>query len=462
MESNENFQNEKTLSFSDIWNVLKKKIWIILAVSAVAAIVAGLVVMFAVNKKSETYTASFEIDYPDYSEEINPDGSKFFFTDMLTDDVLSTAKQSDKLFSSVDIDDLVVGKDIKISRSQVTDSSNKAIDGRYLYKIVISAKYFSNDELAGKYLEAVANAMLDEVKSKIDGMSFDAYLKTAQNLTSYSDKLSYFSKSRTAILEKYDELIEKYGTFYTVNIQNEKKSLADLRSEAEQNDKYTLLSRQLSVGGYLSDVSADKENELLVSLKGYLINHSDNVKKINYYKEILADSSSKISATDSDVFYTAIKTIVDSNVSIERTIENTFRKLAFIGKVQNKTVTIPETYKFDADSTALVSSFDEIKTEVENNYSAEEYESFKNGIAAYSQEISNSIESLKLAIKSVYDENSRVLAYNCELTDHTGTLTVAIVVFVLAFVISSFAVYIFCKEKPEKVIEEEKSSSKPE
>lgn len=456
MENYDSINEGKGTSFSDVFNVIKKKLWLVAVISVILAIVTGLVIMFGVNKKQETYTASFEIDYPDYKSGINPDGSTFYYQDMINLTSLNAAKVKSEKFSSINTGKLVSEKDISISRAEVLDGNKQVVPGRYVYTVKVSANYFPGKKTAEEYLRAVADSAIETVKDKISGLTYNVYVQATSSATSYADKINLLNSEKTAIVSRYDSLIARYNDIYTVEINGATKSLRELVQDVKfafPSAKSNELLKELSLSGYTLNKDASESATILAEIKNYLDLHYANVKKLDMYKDII---SSGKNIPDSDKFYSVISDIVNSNVSYEQKLDDLYYELAFLEKVTGTTINIPERYKSNADATALVARYDDARANIV--YDADAETAFNTKLDAIAVALSQEAEKLKTATVYVYENNSDVSEFKFNLTNHTSTIMVTGVVFVLTFVIASAVVYFIGKnkyfdEKQEKTAE---------
>lgn len=445
MEKYQAVNEGRNASLTDIFNVVKKKLWIIALVSVIVAIVTGLVVMFGVNKKQEKYTASFEIDYPDYKSGINPDGTTFFYQGIISLDTLNAAKAKSESFAGINVEKLVKDEAITIQRSEVMNSKDQIISGRYAYIVSVPANRFPGEKVAKEFLKAVTESALSKVKDKLDALTYNDYVLAAESAASYEGKINLYNSEKSAIISKYNNLISKYTDFYVVEINGVSKSLRELLQDVNNAfpyDKSNELSKELSLNGYTLNKDSSESATILASIKNYLDLHYTNVKKLDMYKDIISSGSN---VPDSDKFYTVISEIVNENVGYEQKLDDLYNKLAFLEKITGTTIEIPASYKSNADSIALIAGYDEARASIV--YDAEGEAKFSAKLDSIGVALSAEAAKLKEATLYVYENNSNVSEFKFTLEGHKSTSMISIVALLLAFVVATGIVYFVNKNK---------------
>lgn len=240
-------RQEGGVSLSEILFLIWKRIIWILAISVAAALICGLVAMFAVSPSKENYQLSFVIDYPnqfgeDSTEKLQyPDGTIFRFETAVYAENLEKAKNSDEAFQSIDTKKMSTSGDIVVSASALSD-----VAGRYT--VTVSSKYFKNAEQATKFLKAICSETKKTIVEKVKGINYSTGLSGYDSVAILEQKLEILENQHLSVLAQYENYLDLYAKFsyngktldnyYSdATVFFNRKDLADVQIIMKENDK---------------------------------------------------------------------------------------------------------------------------------------------------------------------------------------------------------------------------------
>lgn len=203
-------RQEGGVSLAEILSLIWKRIVWILAISLAAALVCGLVVIFAISPSKENYKLSFVIDYPnqfggDSTEKLQyPDGTLFRFETAVYAENLEKAKSSDEEFKNIDTKKMSTSGDIVASASP-------EVMGRYT--VTVSSKYFKNSEQATKFLKAICSETKKTIVEKVKGINYSKGLSGYDSVATLEQKLEILENQHDSVLDQYESYLELYAKF---------------------------------------------------------------------------------------------------------------------------------------------------------------------------------------------------------------------------------------------------------
>ena len=87
-------EEESGITFGEICHLVKKRIWWILGISVIVALVASLLFGFVINRGKNDYSVTFMVEFPGVSDRQYPDGTTFNHASMVYAAQLEAAKAS--------------------------------------------------------------------------------------------------------------------------------------------------------------------------------------------------------------------------------------------------------------------------------------------------------------------------------------------------------------------------------
>lgn len=402
----------KSINWSVVGKILKKRIVWIVAVAAVVAIVAGLLFAFVLNDGKDTYSLSFDLRTPG-SLGTYPDGTPFSVQSLIFEENLQAVKDAGgEKFADIDLENLPE------NAFTITDNSvNQEGEAQsYAVRYTITAKsgMFSSYEQGNEFLIALLNNYVNESNSRLDSRDYTAWEKTYANATTYDAAISTLRSQYDSVLASYDALISTRAyADHVVDGETVAQHRAD--AAADISARLTALSEWQTTDKYVmpgNEIFADSEAKSLMD--SYALNSAkidDLTAQLTKLIEIYGDKLSSSALDTFESFHSTIASLTQSNT----TIANTLGKLG---------------YTLDASGTTWN------KADQENyNLAPDE---FLTELDAVKVMIEASTEEMKTVEASVYDEFTDVKLMQGR-ADVAGGGTSPIIVAVLCFVLAAAA-----------------------
>ena len=299
-------EEESGITFGEICHLVKKRIWWILGISVIVALVASLLFGFVINRGKNDYSVTFMVEFPGVSDRQYPDGTTFNHASMVYAAQLEAAKASNESFANIDIDGMSSNGGISIS-AETTAGANNTTVYTGVYTITVSSAYFDSADQASDFLRAVLDQTIATVNAKISGMDFTARLSGYESLngyTAYGDRLAILRRQQDYILERYaavtgdtqsdsdtttqtqTQTTATYGSF-----QYEGKSISALYAEAQTvSNLLSDLEKNYAMNRFVylpEDSNAEDYKEAAESWAKQIKN---NEEEMLFYKEQFANS----------------------------------------------------------------------------------------------------------------------------------------------------------------------------
>ena len=416
-------EEESGITFGEICHLIKKRIWWILAISVIVAVVAGLAVGLVLNRGKDDYSLTFMVEFPGVENGQYPDGSVFNYNSIVYADRLAAAKEAGvegnaDAFKDVDVEEMSANGDIAIvpetSESAVTTENTTGLTGAYV--ITVSSAYFKDKDEASDFLRAVLNETIGVVNEKIVGMDFTASLAGYENYTSYSaygDRLAALAEQQQFLLTQYNAVIgggskisQNYGLFVyegqTISaLYNEAKVLGSTLStlRAEYNDY-----------GY---VYLNGETDDFAALAGRWAGQVKSCQdELNAYKQQFDQA------------------VISEGAYVQRVLELTERSKLLRAQIAS----IGYTYNDDGTVAPAADQAEKLQGNT----------TFGNEVNALWKTLVANSETAKNALVALYDAESQIVYRQSGVTvieNGTSTILVTVAGFVVAFLLASI---IFC------------------
>lgn len=311
----DNETQREGITLSDLWKMVKKRIWIILIVTVVAAIGGFLLMKYVINPAQVFYTMEFAINYPGKEELKYPDGTPFYYQDIVSVEMLTRAKATSSKFASIDVEKLVSSDAITITYTAEDEKKEDVEQYRETYILKVSQKDFPTRELATEFLRAVAGSPVEFVKESAAALDYSLDAETYEKAYSFRERINLLANERSRILNQYNEWINFFRESYKVS----DRLLKDYRADVEilfSDEKRDDLLRDISTYDY---VPADRLSAKIEELKA---EKENNQKKISEIERIL-NSGEGIDGTSESLqsvaqMYADLKV---RNIDIDRKLE---------------------------------------------------------------------------------------------------------------------------------------------
>ena len=402
----------KSINWSVVGKILKKRIVWIVAVAAVVAIVAGLLFAFVLNDGKDTYSLSFDLRTPG-SLGTYPDGTPFSVQSLIFEENLQAVKDAGgEKFADIDLENL------PDNAFTITDNSvnqeGEALSYAARFTITAKSGVFSSYEQGNEFLIALLNNYVNESNSRLANRDYTAWEKTYANATTYDAAISTLRSQYDSVLASYDALTSTRAyADHVVDGETVAQHRAD--AAADISARLTALSEWQSTYKYVmqgNEIFADREAESLMD--SYALNSAKIDDLTDKLTELVGLYGEKLPSTALDTFesfHSTIASLTQSNT----TIANTLGKLG---------------YTLDASGTTWN------KADQENYNLADE--KFLTELDAVKGMIVASTAEMKTVEASVYDEFTDVKLMQGR-ADVAGGGTSPIIVAVLCFVLAAAA-----------------------
>lgn len=296
-------EEESGITFGEICHLVKKRIWWILGISVIVALVASLLFGFVINRGKNDYSVTFMVEFPGVSDRQYPDGTTFNHASMVYAAQLEAAKASNEAFANIDIDEMSSNGGISISAETTGENNTTVYTG--VYTITVSSAYFDSADQASDFLRAVLDQTIATVNAKISGMDFTARLSGYESLngyTAYGDRLAILRRQQDYILERYaavtgdtqsdsDTTTQTQTTATYGSFQYEGKSISALYAEAQTvSNLLSDLEKNYETNRFVylpEDSNAEKYKE---AAEGWAKQIKNNADEMLFYKEQFANS----------------------------------------------------------------------------------------------------------------------------------------------------------------------------
>ena len=402
----------KSINWSVVGKILKKRIVWIVAVAVVVAIVAGLLFAFVLNDGKDTYSLSFDLRTPG-SLGTYPDGTPFSVQSLIFEENLQAVKDAGgEKFADIDLENLP--ENAFTIKDNSVNGEGEAQSYAVRYTITAKSGVFSSYEQGNEFLIALLNNYVNESNSRLADRDYTAWEKTYANATTYDAAISTLRSQYDSVLASYDALISTRA--YADHVV-EGETVAQHRADAaaDISARLTALSEWQTTDKYVmqgNEIFADSEAKSLMD--SYALNSAKIDDLTAKLTELIGLYGEKLSSSALDTFesfHSTIASLTQSNT----TIANTLGKLG---------------YTLDASGTTWN------KADQENyNLAPDE---FLTELDAVKGMIVASTAEMKTVEASVYDEFTDVKLMQGR-ADVAGGGTSPIIVAVLCFVLAAAA-----------------------
>ena len=254
-------KEEGGITLGEIFRTIFSQKWLALILVAAITIVGTLSIYF-VGKRKEEYSVAFVLQLPNSGDASStsytyPDGESFYFTDLISSENLKTVASREQ-FKNIDVDNMVKKGDISIART-VDRVDDESLDGVYdlNYTIRIKSKYFTDDDEARDFIEALTVFPREHISSM--NIDYDQSLTTSKSAITYSEQLSLLRGQTLYIQSIYSSLIGSHGGEFVIDSG---KTLAQYKDEIDAyltQDLFTALIENAEEKSY---VKANTESKL--------------------------------------------------------------------------------------------------------------------------------------------------------------------------------------------------------
>lgn len=439
-------EEEKGISIGEIFKIIFKRIWWVVAVTAAVMIAFVCVVQFWYNANEQSYSASFDIRLPSYKEnpdgtisEEYPDGTVLKVSDsvllenlqLIKNETFVAESQRTGKFSNIDIEKMVNEDDVEFSR-EIKAMEDETYE--YNYTVKISKKYFKNSTQAVDFVKSVAEFSVNNAKRIVNSMNYSERLARYDRYPTYEEKIEALIEQKEYLVETYKDLKELYSGEYVPAGLNSAKSLDDYILDL--TDVFDLRQQE----AVQSTVNA---NYYVYDTETYLKTADENIASLRVK---IKENEKRIAAQ------VAERDKLTANGSIQETTEFdkiiadlTDKNAVMLNEIEKIEKTKSEIEKYIADGSKV--KFDERLNE----------------IRAQLEEATQTLKAVNIA---TYNEKAQAIYVNNKVVVDGGMniILAAVIGAVLGFVIVSVVVLIIDlpKYKRAKLAAESGEESKSE
>lgn len=297
-------EEESGITFGEICHLVKKRIWWILGISVIVALVASLLFGFVINRGKNDYSVTFMVEFPGVSDRQYPDGTTFNHASMVYAAQLEAAKASDEAFADIDVEGMSSNGGISISAETTTGANNTTVYTG-VYTITVSSAYFNGADQASAFIRAVLDQTIATVNAKISGMDFTAGLSGYESLdgyTAYGDRLAILRRQQDYILERYAAVtgVSSDDSETTTQVQSaatygsfvyEGKSISALYAEAQTiGNLLSDLEKNYAMNRFVYLPEGSKAEDYKEAAESWAKQIKNNADEMLFYKDQFLDS----------------------------------------------------------------------------------------------------------------------------------------------------------------------------
>ena len=418
-------EEESGITFGEICHLVKKRIWWILGISVIVALVASLLFGFVINRGKNDYSVTFMVEFPGVSDRQYPDGTTFNHASMVYAAQLEAAKASNESFANIDIDGMSSNGGISISAETTGENNTTVYTG--VYTITVSSAYFDSADQASDFLRAVLDQTIATVNAKISGMDFTARLSGYESLTTYEDRLNVLKAQQTYLLARYaavtgntqsdsDTTTQTQPTATYGSFVYEGKSISALYADAQRaSNTLALLESEYAANRY---VLIGANSDLQKIANGWAQQIKSNQDRLDAFNQNLKDIIGTSGTSGSIVIDT---TYMERIQELTETIADLKAQLTAIGYTDNGDGTASKSGEPLAANTT-----------------------FGQEVDALFETIKTNSETAKSALVALFAAESQIVYQQSGVTtivNATNIILVAVAALVVAFLI---ACIVFC------------------
>ena len=321
-------ERESGCTLRDLGRMIGKRIWWILGISVLIAVLAALLTAFVFNRGKDTYSVSFMIEFPG-GEETYPDGTPLRYESIVYAENLQSVKTGDASFSDLDIGRMTSASDgIRISERSVegTQADTRVYTG--IYEITVGSGYFESVEQATRFLRGVAQQVIENVNAKFSAIDLTAWETAYDSAISYSARVS-------SVRSQYDDLLARYDAYLTTDayasFASEGRTLRSLRNELQETlgTRISGLETMLANNRYI--LSDAELNSVLRNIEQLELEQTGNTRRIGALEAelerlyaIYGDGMTSGQMDTFETFHDAIRVLTDRNAEISYEIERLY------------------------------------------------------------------------------------------------------------------------------------------
>ena len=368
-------EEKEGISIGDIC----KKIWhakITLGVTfVIATVVCVLGIHYLYSQPQEVYSGSVTYQFRGAEEGKYPNNTTFDYRTIIEPQALQAVKESNESFADIDVAKMVSNNDISVSqltRTTYNDQNQETtiVAPNYI-QITCSASYFSSDDQARNFMQAVLDSVNTTANNLYNAIIYNQNLIMADSATTYEDEYGYLINQKDMLISNYNSLIEDFGPSSYVGQDSSttiSQALTTIETYFIQND-LSSLQNEARQSGYLKDKSDAGIQKLKNQLKN-LIHQRDLTRNLlnnlqTEFKNLIETSNSSVILSVSAEYQNRILALTEELTDYEDQIETLCEKLnVTIDPATGEIIENSDTTDYQETPETYITTLNQIKTQL--------------------------------------------------------------------------------------------------
>ena len=354
-----------------------KKIWhakITLGVTfVIATVVCVLGIHYLYSKPQEVYSGSVTYQFRGAEEGHYPNNTTFDYRTIIEPQALQAVKESNESFADIDVAKMISNNDISVSqltRTTYNDQNQETtiVAPNYI-QITCSASYFSSDDQARNFMQAVLDSVNTTANNLYNAIIYNQNLIMADSATTYEDEYGYLINQKDMLIENYNTLEEEFGgSSYTNAMKTTtiSEAITNIETYFITNDLNSL-QNEARQHGYIKDYSESGIQKLKDQLN-YLIHQRDLARTTlnnlqTEFKKLIETNNSNVILSVSAEYQKRIQELTEQITQYEDQIETICEKLNATINPETGEITYDE-LKDDPTPPSYLDSLNKIKSQL--------------------------------------------------------------------------------------------------
>lgn len=270
-------REEEGVTFAEIAKAIKRRLLLTVAVTLALTAAFVLAVVFLLDPIISSYSIEFTLTYPASDTQKFPDGSPFYYQDIISRDNLMEVRNADGAFARLNVDKMIARDGISIEAEK--SAGEEAVYTGH-YTLTVKASYFADRAQATSFLCEVARRPVNRAIQMARSIDYSLDETTFGN-ADFAGRIELLAQQRENILGQYEAWISLYRGSYVVSgktLVNHRADVAVLFGEETES----ALLEELETNGYVPLDRIDERKQQL------LAEYEENVKKIEELKSAMA------------------------------------------------------------------------------------------------------------------------------------------------------------------------------
>lgn len=301
-------------TFAEIINriFLHKKLLVIMTL--IITIVGTLIFGVLGNYLGKEYASTFYLEYPSSTTQTLPDGSKFYYTEIIDEENLIKVLSAKDEYKGISASEL--SKDITIKEQKEIGADKQVV--AVAYTVSVKANYFKDEKTAKSFIKDLAALSLENVLKSVENIKHDNYISTINDVLSYDKKVDLLRSQINFIKDAYDQYIENYG-----DVSVDGKLLSWYKNQIENFtlvNSISVLEADVKANAY-APKSEQLAAEIALQMSALKVEQDLNTKKIEALQAEAEKLYGQANVQITEVIYPRIATLLERNVTIEDELE---------------------------------------------------------------------------------------------------------------------------------------------